>query len=294
LVTQDDLSRLCDELKRRCYERGAEDNLTAIVVRCGTHIHPDSRSEDLQLTISPESEATTAATPAPQPQFAGNLDETVDALRPPSRTAFPVPAINRQEPPISTPDHKLNIPDSNASKGDFLRTLGRLLMFVLLLAVAGAAFYAGRRYKGPVPYFDEKLGTAQPTPAPAPPLEDSLLKFERSRREVDRDPKTWLGNEMTKALAAQGILNALESTDPEFLYLYGRASMLSGNTEEAARAFEQAITKSDAAPSPANATVRKEATLALAALALKSEQAKPRALIHYDEMLPKPAPSASP
>ena len=99
---------------------------------------------------------------------------------------------------------------------------------------------------------------------------------------------------MTKDLAAQGILNPLESSDPEFLYLYGRASLLSGNTEEAVRAFEQSITKSDAAPSPANATVRKEATLALGALALKSDQAKPRALTHYDEMLPKPASSSSP
>ena len=38
LVTHDNLKALCDELKKRCYERGAEDNLTAVVVRYGQRI----------------------------------------------------------------------------------------------------------------------------------------------------------------------------------------------------------------------------------------------------------------
>ena len=56
LVTHDSLKTLCDELKSRCYERGAEDNLTAVVVRCGQRIPSDGRLEDLQRTISPETE----------------------------------------------------------------------------------------------------------------------------------------------------------------------------------------------------------------------------------------------
>ena len=46
---------------------------------------------------------------------------------------------------------------------------------------------------------------------------------------------------MTPELAAQNILNPLDSADPAFLYLYGRASMLAGNSTDAAKAFEQAI-----------------------------------------------------
>lgn len=35
LLNEPNLHRVCDELKRRCYERGAEDNLTAVLVRVG-------------------------------------------------------------------------------------------------------------------------------------------------------------------------------------------------------------------------------------------------------------------
>src|SRR5437764_5241746 len=38
LITYDDLPTLCAELKRLCYERGAEDNLTVVVVRVGPAI----------------------------------------------------------------------------------------------------------------------------------------------------------------------------------------------------------------------------------------------------------------
>jgi hypothetical protein len=124
--------------------------------------------------------------------------------------------------------------------------------------------------------------------------EDPLLKFEQTRREIDRDPNGWLATQANAELSRQGLSGPLESLDPEFLYLYGRASLLAGNSEEAARALEQAIVKSDINPSPANSTIRKEATLALAALAIKFDKEKPRALTHLEEMLPRPVPGNSP
>ena len=75
LVTYDNLKALCDELKSRCFERGAEDNLTAVVVRCGQRIPPDERSEDLQRTISPETERVAFSDRGMQP-IAGNMDAT--------------------------------------------------------------------------------------------------------------------------------------------------------------------------------------------------------------------------
>jgi hypothetical protein len=49
-------------------------------------------------------------------------------------------------------------------------------------------------------------------------------------------------------------------------------------------------------PSPqADATLKKEATLGLAAVALKSDKDKPAAQAHFDQyMRPVPSPSASP
>ena len=182
LITHDDLGKLCDELKRRCYERGAEDNLTAVVVRCGAHISPDERSTDLQRTISPESQQTSAGNETPQTVYAASMDETQDALIPPSRAAFPAAAGNPGES-ISTPERKLNIPHSTPSTGGFARTLGRLFVLLLFIAAAGVAFYGGRRFKGTVPYLDEKLGMAQPSPTiAAVAAEEPFLKFERARR----------------------------------------------------------------------------------------------------------------
>jgi tetratricopeptide (TPR) repeat protein len=129
------------------------------------------------------------------------------------------------------------------------------------------------------------------------PAEEGLLKFEKARREVDTDPNAWLATQLKSELTRQGIPNPLDSTDGYFLYLYGRASLLAGNSAEAARAFEAAITKTNLASAPENETIKKEATLGLAAAALKSEiAARPAALKHLEEATrpPQPAPSGSP
>lgn len=293
LVAHDSLKTLCDELKSRCYERGAEDNLTAVVVRFGNRLPSDGRSEDLERTISPDTEKVATINSVAQPIAASSMDITGDALVPPSRVAFPA-SINPEGEQINTPEQKLNIPASYASNGGFARSVARLFIFLVFLAAVGGAFYAGRRYKGPVPFLKgENDASSQVSPTPSA-AEDPLLKFEQARREIDRDPNGWLSSQVSAELTRQGVSSPLESSDPEFLYLYGRASLLAGNSEEAARALEQAIVKSDINPSPANSTIRKEATLALAALAIKFDKEKPRALTHLEEILPRPVPGNSP
>ncbi len=292
LVTNDSLKTLCDELKSRCYERGAEDNLTAVVVRCGQRISSGGRAEDLERIISPDTERVSAINRVAQPVAEANMGVTEDALAPSARVAFP--SGSPEEGQINTPEQTLNIPSSSTPKRGFARALGRLFMFVLFLVAVGGAFYAGKRYKGPLPFLkEENDANAQVSPTPFV-AEDPLLKFEQSRREIDRDPNGWLSAQMNAELTRQAVSSPLESSDPEFLYLYGRASLLAGNGEEAARALEQAIVKSDSNPSPANSTIRKEATLALAALAIKFDKEKPRALTHLEEMLPRPVPGNSP
>lgn len=291
LVTYDNLKALCDELKSRCYERGAEDNLTAVVVRYGERIPSDGRLEDLQRTISPETENVVIFDRAAR-ETSGNMDDTQDAFVPPSRNAFAA-GRNPEEGQISTPERRLNIPAANLSKGGFVRTVGRLFLFVVFLAAVGGAFYAGWRYKGQIAFLKEGDAASQVS-SNTPPAEDPLLKFEQTRSEIDRDPSGWLATQMKEEVVRQGVSNPLDSSDPEFLYLYGRALLLSENNDEAARALEQAIVKSNANPTPRNSTIRNEATLALAALALKFNKDKPRALTHLEEMLSKPAPGNSP
>jgi serine/threonine protein phosphatase PrpC len=286
LLAYDDLAAACAELKKRCFERGAEDNLTAVLVSVGTPISAQQRAEDAEKTISPETEAATAVA---APTLNMPAPEAPQVLTPASRKAFPALAVQdvRPDRTLETP---LNIgePPQRRSAGE--RAMTRLFLFVLIIGAIAAAFYAGRKYRGPIPYLDQGQTTvAEATPTPATAI-DPLLKFENARRTVDANPVAWLNQ-----LGSQGVQNPLESADPEFLYLYGRASLLAGNTEEARLAFEAAIAKASLAPSPQNATLSKEAALGLAGVALKSDKDRPAAITRFDEVMrPSPSPSGSP
>jgi serine/threonine protein phosphatase PrpC len=294
LLAQDDLAAVCDDLKKRCFERGAEDNLTAVVVRLGepaTAAHDPSFGE---RTLSLEYPPSTAAAPA-DGAFGGNLDRTQDVLLPASIVAVPTAGSSPPTPIVGTQNKPMNIPEAQRS-GGLGRSIARFFVFLLFVGGVLAAFYAGTRYRGLLPFglnsSPEITPIAQTTPTP----EDPILTFEKARREVDRAPGVWLSVTMPKEMARQNLINPLDSTDPRFLYLYGRALLLAGSYEEAGKAFEQAIGRCDQSPSPESAALRREAVLALAAATLKSNKETPRALAHIDELAPKPAttPVSSP
>ena len=291
LIINDDLSEVCEELKRRCFERGAEDNLTAVVVRVGDVVPMEQRREELERTVSPEAQEDFART-LDSDQKVGSTKISSDFLVPASRIAFPPgsPAKPSNNEPQAVRPLNIDAPPKSSSGGMAIK----LLLFVVALVAIGAAFYAGRTYKGAVPFLassnvNETAATSTPVP-----VEPGFVKFERARREVDADPAGWIANQLPGELTRQVITNPLDSNEPEFLYLYGRASLLTSNTEAAARAFEAAINKASAAPTAENTIVRRDATLALAAVGLKSEKERQQASTRFDEMLPKPSSSTSP
>jgi serine/threonine protein phosphatase PrpC len=288
LISNDDLDAACTQLKERCYERGAEDNLTVVVVRVGDRVPTETRLEELEPTLTPE----TTLSPETGPQQAAVSLQPEASLVPPSRIVFPMEAGKK----VMAPE-KLNVAPPKTGQGA-ARSFSRFLGLLFVLALLGGAFYAGARYKEQVPFL-AALGDKTISPAPTveptlKPAEDSFLEFERARREVDKDPRAWLGVKLSSELSRQGIKNPIESSNPEFLYLYGRASLLAGNVAEAMSAFEAAIGKADLNPSAANATIKKEATLGLAAASLKSEKERDKALLHYDEMTKAPTNVNSP
>jgi len=281
LVIHEDLSVVCSELKERCYERGAEDNLTVVVVRVGKYITADQRSADLEPTISPETEAMYAHQDGQQTMMGSAAPA---GLVPPSRIAFPGPPTDGHPLPVE----RLNVaPEQSVKKG----SSGKLFGLVVVLALLAVAFVAGARLKERLPFFAAEQAKPTPAPTPAPAVEEPFVQFEKSRRQVDQDPRAWLASDVGKELLKSSVQNPLESPNPEFLYLYGRANVLTGNPEEASKALDAAIAKADLNPSPTNATVKKEATLALAAVSLKTQRERQKALIHYDE-LTKPQANA--
>jgi len=284
----DDLPSVCAELKRRCYERGAEDNLTAVVVRLGEPVLDRSEWEDQRtLSLEPSRPARAVVAEEQVTRLSDPFDTTEDALS--TRVLIPAPTASLES--NQPAERTLNISDSHAPGGSAGRTFARFFVFLLFIAGIGASFYGGTRYKGSLPFGLSRPAVVPPVSPPSPSPEDPLLEFERSRREIDEAPAAWLANKLPTELAGQKITNAVDSTDPQFLYLYGRALLLTGKNDEAGNALEQAIIRADQSPTPTNRTIRKEATLALAAVTLRSQKEIQRALKHYDDMVTKPANS---
>jgi protein phosphatase len=272
LIAGDDLAALCEELKRRCYARGAEDNLTAVIVRVGEPLPERQQLRD-QRTLSLEHAEGGAAPVASADRMSNHFDVTEDALGSPTRIV--VPANTGRAQPAQE-----RAVDNRASGGGGVK---RFFIFLLFLAGMAGAFYGGIRYQGQLPF-----GLTRPQPPATAQLtiiEDPWLKFEKARREVDKAPGQWIDSEVPKELARQKITNALESTEPEFLYLYGRALLLSRRNEEAGNAFEQSVVR--AGDNAAYATIRKEATLGLKAAASPSAQDTKRADDRLDQILLK-------
>jgi serine/threonine protein phosphatase PrpC len=284
LVLDDDLDSICQQLKNRCFERGAEDNLTVVVVRVGKRITADQRMDELEPTITPETQLVHASRPDGQRTTGGSGQE--NALVPPSRIAFPAPDSGQ---PANT-NTRIQIEAPRSGGGAVLRVLG---FFFVLILLAGA-FYAGARFKERIPFLAEHHTIVEPVAPAKTAVVEPFVKFEKARRDVDRDPRGWLAGEVGKELLTSGVSNPLDSTDPGFLYLYGRANLLTGNSDEAAKAFEASLAKADPGPSEATATIKKESAIGLAAVSLKNQKQRARALAHYDELTTPAANMSSP
>lgn len=297
MLVHDDLATLCGELRDRCYERGAEDNLTAVVVRVGSKISTDERAEDLERTISPEILPLVGDPTIETPGLAKETPALVASIvQPASLAALSAPAADDR---ISNVIHeRLEVAPPVKRKGGIERTMTRFLVFVLVLGALAGAFYGGRKYKGPVPFLDPgeaPIPVASPSATATPA--DPGLSLEKARNEVDSDPKAWLARQFANDVTRLGIQGSLQELNPDFIYLYGRASLLAGNNEEAARAFQALIARIDANPSPALATLRRDAIFGLATVALKMEALRPAAQTRLDEAMtapPPPLPVGSP
>src|SRR6266850_1874702 len=121
LISNDDLDAVCKQLKERCYERGAEDNLTVVIIRVGDRVPTEKRLEELEPTLSPE---------AGSPQPVVSL-QPESAFVPASRIAFPVEAGEKVMAP-----GKLNIAPPKTGRGA-ARSFSRFLGLLFILALVG-------------------------------------------------------------------------------------------------------------------------------------------------------------
>lgn len=232
LLTSDHTpGELAAKMKEICYERGAEDNLTAVIVKVGnvaapasTNGHFDSEIEEPTIAAAraftvDEAEIQTQNLSMPQ-HFAGDESETVDSIEP----AEPKPIVPKFEPAFSEtvdePRREVVFETEEKSDNGFAGKFLSSLVLLLIGAVLGAgAYYFWMLNAAPaeVPQITQMQSPNIPYTA-----------FEDSRRKVDAEPEKFI------AAVAASPKNA------EDYYLLGRAYLLTGKFGEAKKSFEEA------------------------------------------------------
>lgn len=290
---------LCEQIKDVCFERGAEDNLTAIVVKTPAMTTESAYSNPRQTKDFEED--TVASTRPPIGWAAGDEEsteptnigssgaelfgfpESAEELQQSSATAETLSADDvaaedldneaylMEEPPQVEEEQPQAEEESSAgaaggytssrvvvpavsddSAQEFsifgnnsnvqasheeiaVSSARRMVSSLLILILGGALGFAGY-------YFYLQIIQVQVPVAESvepPPLTEMttrnipLTTFEESRREVDKDPASYLAK------------NAATPEDSEDHYLLGRALLLSGKYFEAKRQFSLAIEKLD-------------------------------------------------
>ena len=264
------LEAACGEMKRRCFERGAEDNLTAVIVRIG-----EASSNRASASSDADEEATIIAQ-RPKAAFVNTLSDESPApsnLRRPfsdvgTRTveAAPTPPRAQMVDTEATPAAEAATtkaapaPKSSGSAGWFLGVL------LFLIAASALAFYAGmifEKRRAPGETAQAPLAST-PTPSIVNTNEGS---FDARRRRVDLNP----AEEATRLAAELNAQPTATGGDPASLYFYGRALFLSGRHREAIQAFDQAIKLINENTTHDNAELKIESLLATAAAKLRTD-----------------------
>ena len=248
-------AEICDYLRNLCYERGAEDNLTAVVVKVG--VTGAASAATLPTAAAepepePEVEETTIATARSPFDSEASDDDLLELdtheLVAPAGTepvdedpvtehtyepAAPQTAAPSTADPTPNFVQKYASPDMKEKSGSIGKAAAALGMLVLGSLIGLAAYHF--------------LLAPQPQPQAQMPVEMRstnipLSAFEENRRNVDHDPAAYI------------VKFAVSPEDAEDHYLLGRAYLLTGDYAKARAEFLESrnqLSKAD----PVNANV---------------------------------------
>lgn len=271
---------ICDRMKRICYERGAEDNLTAVVVSISADGARDySEHEAVFLDL----DEPTVATARPAPDSAEIEDPTADehdevpieTLEMPtdmgdsfaSLDTEEIPAVTAEEETPEAPVYDTPAPappsppaddrpmfgsseSTEAASGGGSGMVGKVLsglIMLLLGAILGVVVYS--------------FLVPKPVPDPTPPVLDTpkgdvnQTNFEKLRRDVDNDPAKYISTTATTL-----------PRDAEDYYLLGRAYLLTGDYVKARGAYVEAKNRAQEIQGADKKLVLNEIAMAMAIL----------------------------
>lgn len=288
LLTSLHPEEICQQMKNICYSRGAEDNLTAVIVRVSSELEKSFTDEN-QGTATDFEEATiaTARAGATNPvSFTPENNDYEDA--PTQELSLPpdVSTIKTETSPTEfiekadyyqapeTPDAAANsIEFKEAEKIEAIEKpltatpiyekesdvfevqnegssgfFGKLISALIFLLL-GAAIGAGG-------YYFYSLGQTQTNqPPPLPEMTTSNIPFsgfEQNRRNVDKNPQQFLATDSSGP------------QDAEDYYLIGRAYLLTGKYPEAKQSLTEAKNRLGQTTEVNSKTLATEIAMALA------------------------------
>ncbi|MCY7348283.1 MAG: protein phosphatase 2C domain-containing protein [Pyrinomonadaceae bacterium] len=246
LLFKDSPANICRRMKEICYERGAEDNLTAVIAKITEIAVEEPLAVPFEKPVEIE-EATVAAArpqsfaaPAAAPDFVEEETPTQPLVMPLTND-FTNPAVDETVAyeVQSSAASDSEIADQSARSSDYhdlesvqetsSGKMSRLLssiIFLIVGGVLGAGVYyllAANNRQSPV--------VQVPQVTQMQSLDIPFSSFEKLRRSVDNDPNAFI-NEYAKT-----------TLDTESLYLLGRAYLLTGKFPEAKKYLEEAKNK---------------------------------------------------
>lgn len=234
LQFKDAPANICRRMKEICYERGAEDNLTAVIAEVTETLVESPVAAPVAVQNNPpidleEPTVANARPPkAPDPIYVEEEIPTQPLVMPPVEHSsrreveseppvpvlIPSPAAETVSP--SVVERKETTAESprvvEKSGGGFFSKLLSALLLLAVGGILGAGAYYFWTQNNPPPVVPQL--TAQ-----SPNIEES--SFESLRRSVDNDPNNFINK------------NAAITQDAEGLYLLGRAYLLVGKYPEA-------------------------------------------------------------
>ena len=267
----------CGKLKDLCFERGAEDNLTAVIVKVGqvSHqneltldtVHIENDDEDTIATARPAEstpEPPTEAAPTPAARFEIVEDEEEPISFEPAApdteliesndvtaeedASADLMANSLRPGAVATPqpEHFETTPPATGG----IRSIVIPLLFLVVGAAAGfGGYYAWSEAHPPAPVVAEAPAIKEMKTTDIP-----LTTFEESRRLVDQDPK--------KFIAANS-----KPQEAEDYFLLGRAFLLTGEYFLAKNAFNTAKSRLAEINPKDRQTISNEIEMALSIIA---------------------------
>ncbi len=254
LTSHEDPAAICAEMKEICYSRGAEDNLTAVIVQIpqvAAPVVPVAETEDEVTVAAARSPFDTVAASEPEnTAIAEQIEaqEPVETVAEPEYASSSVTIPAQQTPVVEREDRTFLAPaEASSGSGIFGKALAGLALLLLGILVGYAG---GLMFKSP------PEAVVEPIPVIKEAKSDNvgLTSFEDGRRLVDKDPAKYIN------------ANAASPETSEDYFLMGRAFFLTGKNWEAKKSFEEAKNRLSQAD-PLNAkTLAAEIAMALAVI----------------------------